>query len=120
MLCVAAGATVLSLAAHEFTLDWTHSVTRTIWWERWQVSAQGLAPVEARITGPGAGMEPPANAIWREGGWHFTPDLPPQPQILLANSGMTGGGWRLCAGPECHSFDSDGPPLRLWTAPDCP
>lgn len=119
MLCVAAGATILSLAASEFTLDWTHSVARTQWWERWQVSAGGLELREARITGAGAGMEPPPDAVWRDGAWHFTPTLPPQRELLLASSGATGSGWHLCTDQGCHSFDMDGPPLRLWSAAAC-
>lgn len=119
MLCVAAGAAVLSLAATEFTLDWTHSVARSQWWERWQVTTDGLTPVEARITGAGAGMEPPPDAVWRDGGWHFTPDVPPQRRVLLAASGATVGGWRLCTAQGCHLFDGPGDPLRLWSAPDC-
>lgn len=114
MLCLAAGATVLSLAAGEFTLEWTHSVSRTHWWERWTVSADGLAPVEARLTGAGAGMEPPPDAIWRDGAWHYTPRIAPQREIWLADSGATAG-WRLCADGTCHDLSGTGQPLRLWT-----
>ncbi|MGP9805075.1 DUF1850 domain-containing protein [Paracoccus sp. NSM] len=117
MLCLAAGATVLSLAAGEFTLEWTHSVSRTLWWERWTVSAEGLAPVEARVTGAGAGMEPPPDAIWRDGAWHYTPRIAPQREIWLADSGATAG-WRLCAAGTCHVLSGTGRPLRLWAATD--
>ena len=113
MLCVAGGGFALALAASEFTLDWRHSVARTLWWERWQVTEAGLAPVEARITGAGAGMEPPPEAVWQGGGWSWAPDVPPQRQVLLAGSGATGGGWRLCADGLCHTLPETGEPLSL-------
>jgi TRAP-type uncharacterized transport system fused permease subunit len=46
----------LSLATADFTLDWHHSVEHALWWERWQITDAGLAPVAARITASGAGM----------------------------------------------------------------
>lgn len=119
MLCVGAGAAVLSLAVTGFTLDWTHSVERTAWWERWHLSDAGLAPVKARITGPGAGMEPPPDATFRDGAWWFTPQVPPQRQVFLGASGATDGGWRLCADDRCHRLPEDQGPLRLWVAADC-
>lgn len=113
MLCVAGPGLALALAASEFTLDWRHSVARTVWWERWQVTAEGLAPREARITGPGAGMEPPPEASRTPDGWSWIPDLPPQRQVHLAASGATGGGWRLCANGACHDLPEAGEPLSL-------
>lgn len=119
MLCVAGGALLLSLATTEFTLDWTHSVERTTWWERWQVTGTGLAPVQARISAAGAGMEPPPDAVLRDGAWHYAPDLPPQRDVWLGASGATGGGWRLCADGRCHALPEGDGPLHLWSAPDC-
>ncbi|QDA36662.1 DUF1850 domain-containing protein (plasmid) [Paracoccus liaowanqingii] len=119
MLCVAAGAFALSLATEGFTLDWTHSVARTVWWERWQITDAGLTPVEARITGTGAGMEPPPDARLRDGVWHYAPQVPPQRQVVLAASGATGAGWRLCAQGTCHALTEDQGPLRLWSAERC-
>lgn len=119
-LCIATGGTFLALAVNSFTLSWTHSVTRSEWWERWEVSADGLRPSEARITGSGPGMEPPADARLVDGVWTYVPDLPPQRDVFLAASGMTSGGWTLCADGTCHTLGSDpGPPLHLWQAADC-
>lgn len=119
MLCVASGAFLLSLATHDFTLDWQHSVERTAWWERWQVTDTGLAPVAARITASGAGMEPPLDAVLRDGAWEYTPQVPPQRDVWLGASGATGGGWRLCAEGQCHALPEGDGPLHLWSAPDC-
>ncbi|AZB63137.1 DUF1850 domain-containing protein [Cereibacter sphaeroides] len=119
-LCVAAGAAVLSLAASSFTLSWTHSVEHVEWWERWEVTEAGLRPVEARIQGSGAGMELPPDA-WREAdGWHYVPRPPPQREVRLAASGMTGGGWRLCAAGRCHDLGATATEgIRLWQSADC-
>lgn len=119
MICVSAGAFALALAAPGFTLEWRHSVTRTLWWERWTADDQGLAPVEGRMTGPGAGMEPPPDAVWGDGAWHFAPRVPPQQVVHLAASGATGGGWRLCAQGSCHDLPETMGPIRLRSAADC-
>ncbi|WP_255418669.1 DUF1850 domain-containing protein [Paracoccus sp. JM45] len=119
MLCVASGAFLLSLATAEFTLDWQHSVEHTLWWERWRITDAGLAPVAARITASGAGMEPPPDAVLRDGVWEFTPTVPPQRDIWLGASGASMGGWQLCAGGQCHDLPEGDGPLHLWSAPDC-
>lgn len=56
MICIAAAGAIMALAADQFTLRWTHSVTRTTWEERWQADPEGLHPVEAFVVGPGAGV----------------------------------------------------------------
>jgi hypothetical protein len=119
-LCIATGGTLLALAVQGFTLSWTHSVARTTWWERWEVSAEGLRPVEARISGSGAGMEPPDGAVLADGVWSYIPTLPSQREVLLAASGMTGGGWQLCTDQRCWTLGSEaGAPTRLWAADRC-
>lgn len=119
-LCIATGGTVLALAVQSFTLSWTHSVTRSLWWEKWEVSADGIRPIEARISGSGAGMEPPENAVLADGVWIYVPNLPYQREVLLASSGTTGGGWLLCADGTCRTLgETAGPPLRLWIADQC-
>lgn len=120
MLCVAAGGMVLSLAVETFTLHWTHSVTRGLWWERWEIREAGIRPVEARVTGSGAGMDPPEGAVLVDGAWSYIPNLPPQQEVFLAASGATGGGWHLCTQGICHTLGADqGPPVRLWQSPHC-
>jgi hypothetical protein len=119
-LCIATGGTVLALAVQGFTLSWTHSVTKTLWWEEWEVSSDGIRPVEGRITGSGAGMEPPDDAVLAGDVWSYDLNLPYQRDVLLASSGMTGGGWLLCAEGNCRTLgETPGPPLRLWAADLC-
>ncbi|MEP0507358.1 MAG: DUF1850 domain-containing protein, partial [Aurantimonas coralicida] len=69
MICIAAGAKALTLAATAFSLSWTHSVEKTRWEERWLAGQQGLTVVEGRVEGSGAGMEPPPDAVLRDGAY---------------------------------------------------
>ncbi|AWK86992.1 DUF1850 domain-containing protein [Azospirillum thermophilum] len=110
-LCIAAlgGAVLASLPGPLVTLSWTHSVEKTQWREVWRVGEGLLHPVEARVKGTGAGMEPGPDARLRDGWLVWVPNLPPQERILLAASAFTGD-HRLCAGGECRA-------LSGWTGP---
>lgn len=103
-LCILAAGKVTTLAVAAFTLSWTHSVERTRWEEDWRVRPDArLELVEARIKGSGAGMEPPAEAVLRDGWFVYAPKLPAQRELVLAASAATGAGWTLCAGGQCTS-----------------
>lgn len=121
MICLALAGSVMAFATSQFTLGWSHSVTHTWWEEVWQADARGLRPIEAMIQGPGAGMELPDDA-WRvPGGWRYRPNVPPQPEVFLASSGMTRSGWQFCAAGECHEIGTtEDAPIRLWSAESCP
>jgi hypothetical protein len=71
-ICLSVGAAVVSIAAQQFTLSWTHSVERIVWQEDWRVSGQTLNLVQARVKGSGAGMEVPEGAVLKEGVWHYS------------------------------------------------
>ena len=100
-LCIATGLKTIVFAANLFSLSWEHSVERTEWREDWRVTPAGLELVEARVKGSGAGMEPPDGSVLVDGWWVYRPDLPVQARVVLAASGATGSGWRLCGGEEC-------------------
>lgn len=100
-LCLLAGGKTLALAISAFSLSWTHSVQKTEWRERWEVTPAGLILAEAAVKGSGAGMEPGPDAVLRDGWWVWAPKLAAQPRIVLAASGATGGGWRLCHDAGC-------------------
>ena len=104
-LCLATAALAVSLAVDSFTLAWTHSVERTEWRERWHVEGSELALVDARVRGSGAGMEPPDNAVLRDGWWIYTQALR-VPALNLAVSGATGRGWQLCTASGCTDLES--------------
>ncbi|MFZ1344360.1 DUF1850 domain-containing protein [Thiothrix eikelboomii] len=95
-LCVAAAGKTILLVATSFNLSWTHSVEKVTWQEDWQVTAAGLSLLTARVKGSGAGMEPGEGAILRQGWWEWQPKLAPQQELVLAASGATSSGWRLC------------------------
>lgn len=100
-VCIATVGGVMKIAATSFVLSWTHSVEKVPWHEVWNVTPQGLVLSEARIKGSGAGMDPPADAVLKNGWFTYHPNIPPRPEIVLAASGMTSGGWSFCADGSC-------------------
>lgn len=106
--CLMVGASLLALAATDFTLDWRHSVEKTRWRETWQITAEGLRLTEAAVKGSGAGMEPDDGARLSDGWWVWQPKLGPLRALILATSGATGSGWLLCSGGICHDIPESG------------
>ena len=104
MICLAAGALVVSLGASEITLSWRHSVQKTLWEELWRETPAGLVIDEARIEGSGAGMDPPDGAKLVDGFWRWRPDLPALREVVMRRSGATAD-WRVCAEDRCRSLD---------------
>jgi hypothetical protein len=111
-LCLVRAAVTVAVAGTHFTLGWMHSIEKTSWEEDWRVTPAGLVIDEARIHGSGAGMEPPDDAVLRDGVWHYKPKLPPLPSLVLAASGFTPD-HTLCAAGRCQ-------PLQRWIAGDAP
>ena len=101
MLCLAAGAVAAALAIDSFTLTWIHSIEKIRWEEDWRIEAGALVLTEARIRGTGAGMEPPAGAVLKNGIWHYRPQLPPQSVLRLSHSPHAGG-YTLCTATLCQ------------------
>jgi hypothetical protein len=100
MLCLAAGAVSAVLAIESFTLTWIHSIEKIRWEEDWRIVGSELVIDEARIRGAGAGMEPPAGAVLKDGVWRYRPALPPQPVLRLSHSPHAGG-YTLCTATLC-------------------
>lgn len=92
------------IATTTFMLQWTHSVEKIEWRERWQVGPAGLRLTEASVKGSGAGMEPGDGAVFRDGWWTWQPKLASLKQLSLAASGATANGWHLCYGNTCREF----------------
>lgn len=103
-LCILAAGKMVTFSVAAFTLSWTHSVERTRWEEDWKVTPIGLQLVEARVKGSGAGMEPPEDAVLKEGWWSYAPKIGPQRRVILAASGATGDGWTLCSVQGCREL----------------
>lgn len=99
-LCLAAGAVAAALAVDSFTLAWTHSIEKVRWEEDWRIEGKTLVIAEARTRGTGAGMDPPADAVLKNGAWHYRPRLAPLSQVRLAHSPYTAG-YELCVAGKC-------------------
>ena len=99
-ICLLFGA-VLALPTDHLTLEWTHSVQKTLWQEDYRVESGRLVLSEARIAGSGAGMEPPPGAVLRGGVWHYRPQLAPLAALDIAESHFASG-YTLCWDGACH------------------
>jgi hypothetical protein len=72
-VCLATAVATATLAANAFTLAWTHSIERLRWEEDWRTEDGELMLDAVRVRGHGAGMEPPAGAVLRDGAWVWHP-----------------------------------------------
>lgn len=72
-LCLATAVASVLLASNAFTLAWTHSIEKIRWEEDWIVHGKKLLLESVRVRGHGAGMEPPAGAVLRNGVWQWHP-----------------------------------------------
>jgi len=84
-ICLLAGLLIAPLG-DAVTLHWTHSIEKIAWEEDYRREVNALRLTEARVRGTGAGMEPPAGAVFSGGSWHYTPQLPLLPRIALRHS----------------------------------
>jgi hypothetical protein len=100
-LCVTAAGLALSLPLQTFTLAWTHSIEKIRWEEDYRIAGRRLELMEARIRGSGAGMEPPAGALLKEGVWHYKPALAPLERLRLTRSPYAAD-YVLCWDGACH------------------
>ncbi|MGB5558714.1 MAG: DUF1850 domain-containing protein [Paracoccaceae bacterium] len=100
--CLIIAAAAVQLAGAEFELSWEHSVEKTIWRETWVINGDALELREAAVKGSGAGMDPGEGAVLGDGWWVWAPNLPPVEKLVLAASGATAGGWRLCSQDICR------------------
>jgi len=118
-LALAFGSVVQPLPSPTLTLSWTHSVEHTPWQEDYVLEGRLLHLREARVKRSGAGMDPPAGAVWTDGWWHYDPGLRVV-EVALANSTF-GAGYTLCfPGSGCRHMDEyvpRGEPVRLTAAP---
>lgn len=120
----ASPASTVFIPVQRFTLAWTHSIEKIRWEEDYAVlqpsaahAMPRLQPLEARIQGSGAGMEPPPDAVWRDGAYHYQPDTPPQTVLRLTRSGFTPD-YDWCVGGQCQPLQqilpADGGVTLMW------
>ena len=103
-IAIALSGSVLLRVPSPLTLAWTHSVEQFAIEEDWSASVNGLQLREVRTEGLGAGVDIPADAQRFGRGWRFTPALPPQRQLMLANSRFASG-YRVCGAGRCERLD---------------
>ena len=72
---------------------------KTRWEERYRVDGGGLVLIEARVQGSGAGMEPPPEAILRDGTWTWLPRTS-VPELRLTQSAFARD-YTLCWRNRC-------------------
>ena len=99
-LCMSAGAVSVTLFVHSFTLAWMHSVEKIRWEEQWKIEGNFLQVTEASVRGSGAGMEPPPDALFKEGACHYTPHVSPLKAVRLSHSPYTKE-YELCFDGRC-------------------
>ena len=102
-ICLAAGVITAVLPLSAFTLAWTHSIEKIRWDEDYRIESSRLVLVEARIRGSGAGMEPPPDAIFNDGIWHYRPKLPPLERLALSHSPYAAG-YEICGETGCQTL----------------
>lgn len=116
------------MPAQQVTLAWQHSIEKIRWEEDYAVvglAAPGDTPdsilylkaTAARVQGSGAGMEPPADAVLRQGWYHYVPTTPLLSELRLTRSTFTPD-YELCVGGQCQPLAqwlvSDGWVTRMW------
>ena len=104
LICLfVAGALRAALPTSELTLAWTHSVEKTRWEEDYRVDGDGLRLVVARIQGSGAGMDPPPDAVLRDGYWTWHPYTAPFRELRLTLSSYVAD-YELCWRGRCATL----------------
>lgn len=108
-----AGIVRATLPAPEFTLAWDHSVQKSRWEERYRIEGDSLVLAEARVTGSGAGMEPPPGALLHRGVWSWHPRTR-LAELSLTHSGFTAD-YTICSRHGCSTLSSLVGPMQDGT-----
>ncbi len=103
VLCLATATAVVTLAAPAFTLAWNHSIEHVRWEEDYRIVGKRLELVEARVQGSAAGMEPPPDARFAGGWWHYAPRDRWHDELRLTRSPYTTD-YELCVAGRCRSL----------------
>ncbi len=104
-LCLVAGLMSVALGP-QATVSWQHSVEKIPWEEDYRATPHGVELTEARVYGTGAGMDIPADALLRDGSWHYRPKRSHLLEVRLTHSPFTAP-YTICAKGLCQ-------PLPQW------
>ncbi len=110
-LAAVLNAAVVFVPTTAFTLAWTHSIEKVRWEEDYTVQLDPLTrqpalhATQARIKGSAAGMEPPSNAVLRNGWYTYTPTQSMVPELLLTRSEFTAD-YDWCMAGRCQPLSN--------------
>ncbi|HSO44964.1 MAG TPA: DUF1850 domain-containing protein [Rhodoferax sp.] len=110
------GAPGVFVPVTEFTLAWTHSIEKVRWEEDYAVRLDAVSgkpllhAVQARVRGSAAGMEPPSDAVLRQGWYQYAPTITSPPELHLTRSEFTPD-YEVCVPGRCR-------PMADWMASD--
>lgn len=109
-ICLALAATAQTATpvftqAERFTLAWTHSIEKVRWEEDYLVEKPGPSPtlraLTARVRGSAAGMEPPEDAVLRNGWYEYQPKTW-SPQGLRLTRSVYTADYEWCVNGICQ------------------
>ena len=107
-------ATPVFVPAQQFTLAWTHSIEKVRWEEDYAVELRDGRPrlqaLGARVRGSAAGMEPPEDAVLRNGWYEYQPQTWSPEGLRLTRSIYTAD-YEWCTQGQCM-------PLAKWLPSD--
>jgi hypothetical protein len=124
-ICLVLGASVKADAntvpvfvpGSHITLAWTHSIEKVRWEEDYVVGVNPspttppiLYAVKARVRGSAAGMEPPDDAVLKDGWYEYTPQIEQTRELRLTRSEFTAD-YEVCHGTSCQ-------PMSHWLPSD--
>ena len=114
-LCILSGAKLTTIAISLFTLSWTHSVEKIEWQENWRINNSNLEIVEARIKGSGAGMDPPENAVLKNGWYVYKPQIGQIKELNLSTSNTDLVNWKICFNGNCTVLENNNQkPIKIY------
>ena len=103
-------ATPVFVPGSRVTLAWTHSIEKVRWEEDYEVIIQPnaahpliLNATQARVQGSAAGMEPPDDAVLRNGWYAYTPTIAHPHELRLTRSEFTAD-FELCHASVCQAM----------------
>jgi len=92
------------------TLAWTHSIEKVRWEEDYLVQASPdpavpprLVATKARVRGSAAGMEPPDDAVLKNGWYEYTPQIAEVAALRLTRSEFTAD-YEICNVTGCQAL----------------
>jgi hypothetical protein len=86
-------------------LRWQHSIEKIDWEEDYILVGDWMYLSSAQVRGSGAGMEPPPDAFFAQGVWHYrpAPDMRWTRRLLLTRSEFARD-YELCINGKCQSL----------------